>query len=86
MPDQSALHRLGKRRMYLPRRFNEQRGIRSDTVVKHFCRGIRWFPFFHLYDIKQWERDAVHKKLKISFFDDLYEEYDRIAATHDLQI
>lgn len=86
MPDQSALHRLGKRRMYLPRRFNEQRGIRSDTVIKHFCRGIRWFPFFHLFDIKQWERDAVHKKLKISFFDDLYEEYDRIAAKHDLQI
>ena len=36
MPDQTALHKLGKRRLYLPRRFNEQRGLREDTVVKHF--------------------------------------------------
>ena len=85
MPDQSALHRLGKRRMYLPRRFNEQRDIRDDTVIKHFCRGIRWLPFFHIYDIKQWEREKVHKSLKIAFFDDLYEEYDRLAERCDLE-
>lgn len=84
MPDQTALHKLGKRRLYLPRRFNEQRGLREDTVVKHFCRGIRWLPFFHIYNIKQWQREEVHKKLKIHYFDDVYARYDALAAQYDL--
>ena len=84
MPDQTALHRLCTKRVYLPRRFNEQRDLRDDTVVKHFCRGIRWVPFFHIYNYKQWERDKVHKKLKIFYFDDLYEKFDALAAEHDI--
>lgn len=82
MPDQSALHRLHECRLILPRRFNEQRKPREDTVVKHFCRGIRWFPFFYIYNYKQWERDKVHKKLKLFCFDDIYEQYDRLRAAH----
>lgn len=82
MPDQTALHRLHECRLILPRRFNEQRKPREDTVVKHFCRGIRWFPFFHIYNYKQWERDKVHKKLKLFCFDDIYEQYDRLRAAH----
>lgn len=84
MPDQTALHRLCTKRVYLPRRFNEQRDLRDDTVVKHFCRGIRWVPFFHIYNYKQWERDKVHKKLKIFYFDDLYEKFDALAAKYDI--
>lgn len=84
MPDQTALHKLCTKRKYLPRKFNEQRGLREDTVVKHFCRGIRWVPFFHLYNYKQWEREKVHKKLKIFFYDDLYEKFDEIAAEYDI--
>lgn len=84
MPDQTALHRLCTKRVYLPRRFNEQRDLRDDTVVKHFCRGIRWVPFFHIYNYKQWERNKVHKKLKIFYFDDLYEKFDSIAAKYDI--
>ena len=84
MPDQTALHRLCTKRGYLPRRFNEQRDLRDDTGVKHFCRGIRWVPFFHIYNYKQWERDKVHKKLKIFYFDDLYEKFDALAAKYDI--
>ncbi len=76
MPDQSALHVLAKSRLYLPRRFNEQREIKEETVIKHFNKGIKFFPFFRIYNIKQWNRDAVHKKLKISVFDADYEYYD----------
>ena len=82
MPDQSALHRLHERRLILPRRFNEQRNPRTDTVIKHFCRGIRWFPFFYIYNYKQWERDNVHRKLKLFCFDDIYEQYDRLLERH----
>lgn len=59
----------------MPRRFNEQRGITGETVIKHFNKGIVWFPF-HIYNVKQWQRDAVHKRLKITAFDDDYAFYD----------
>ena len=79
MPDQSALHKLGKKRLYLPFRFNEQRHIQYDTVVKHFCKGIHWILFIPIvYNIKQWQRDKVHKKLKIHDFDDVYQKCDEL--------
>ena len=79
MPDQTALNKYGKKK-YLPFRFNEQRKIHPDTVVKHFCKGIVFFlPFgFHIYNIKQWQREKVHKSLKIHDFDDIYERVDTI--------
>ena len=81
MPDQTALNKYGKKK-YLPFRFNEQRKIKNDTVIKHFCKGIVFFlPFgFHIYNIKQWERGKVHKSLKIFQFDDLYAEVDKLKA------
>lgn len=84
MPDQSSLNKLAKRKLYLPRAFNEQREIRPDTVIKHFCRGMKWYgPFFKLYNYKQTDRENVHNKLKIFCFDDIYEEYDRLAEQYD---
>ncbi len=83
MPDQTALNKYGKKK-YLPFRFNEQRKIKSDTVIKHFCKGIVFFlPFgFHIYNIKQWEREKVHKSLKIHNFDDIYEKVDALKEAH----
>ena len=87
MPDQTALHKLGKKRIYLPRKYNEQsRRMREDTVIKHFCQGIKFYLILPLpLNIKQWQRERVHKKLKIFTFDDIYEEYDRLAAEFDLK-
>lgn len=83
MPDQTALNKYGKKK-YLPFKFNEQRKIKKDTVVKHFCKGIVFFlPFgFHIYNIKQWQRDKVHKSLKIFCFDDLYERVDNLKKEY----
>lgn len=83
-PDQSALNRLVKEKKILPRRFNEQRGVREDTVVKHFCRGIRWLPFFKVYNYKQTEVANVREKLGIRCFDDVYAEYGVLAAKFSL--
>lgn len=78
MPDQSALNKYGKKK-YIPFRFNEQRKIKENTIIKHFCKGIVFFlPFgFHIYNIKQWNREKVHKSLKIFMFDDIYERVDK---------
>lgn len=84
MPDQSALNKYVVRKLIIPRRFNEQRGIKPDTIVKHFNKGIKWLPFFHIYNYKQWQRDKVHKKLKIFCFDDVYETFDGLCARLNL--
>ena len=83
MPDQTALNKYGKKK-YLPFKFNEQRKIKEDTVVKHFCKGIVFFlPFgMHIYNIKQWQREKVHKSLKIFRFDDLYERVDQLKIEY----
>lgn len=80
MPDQSALNFLVNNKKILPRKYNEQRSITQDTVIKHFCKGIKWLPFFHIYNIKQWQRDKVINKLGITCFNGEYEEFDRITG------
>ncbi len=79
MPDQSALNFLVKKKLILPRKFNEQRAIRSDTVLKHFCQQFKWYgPFFKLYNYKQTDRGNVHNVLHIHEFDDIYGQYDAL--------
>ncbi len=75
LPDQSALYRRSVSRLYLDGRFNEQRDIKPNTVIKHFCKGIKYFPFFHIYNIKQWDFEKVHNNLNIFDFDDIFSEY-----------
>ncbi len=77
LPDQSALNRLAKAKLVLPYRFNEQRELKSDTVLKHFCMHpkIRGFKIIKQ-NIKQWHRDDVKNILGIDVFDNIYSEYD----------
>lgn len=81
-PDQTPINTLYKNRIYFPDgfKFNEQRNVKENTVIKHFCRGIKWLPFFHVYDVKQWEIDRVHRKLKIHHFDEDFEIYKKLKA------
>lgn len=74
-PDQTAINDLALKKMFLPRKYNEQRKIHDDTVIKHFCQGIKWFPIPRIYNIKQWEIDKVHEKMKIFMYDDIFTEY-----------
>lgn len=79
MPDQTSLYRSKTSILYLDSKFNEQRLPKKDTIIKHFNKGIKWIPFFHIYNVKQWQFDKVHKKLKIYCFDDIFEEYTKLA-------
>ena len=77
-PDQSALNKLSSKVLYLPRRFNEQHTLKKDTVIQHFCKRIKWLPFFHTQNIKPWHIKDVQHVYKIHTYDDIYEEYLRI--------
>lgn len=81
MPDQSALNKAATKKIILSDRFNEQRGIKTDTVFKHFCKGFPLnCPLLPAYNYKQWHRDVIQDKLGIHAFDDVYELYDKIAG------
>lgn len=76
--DQDAINRYCRHKLYLPSRFNNQRKMTDDTVVKHFCKALKFFPFLHTVNIKQWQRDKVRYKLEIFDFDDVYDTYDAL--------
>lgn len=82
--DQTAINKYAKIK-HLPFKFNEQRKIHKDTVVKHFCKGAHFYlPFWiNVFNIKQWEFDKVHKKLKIHNFDDIFEEFEKLKTQYD---
>ena len=81
--DQTPLNKLIQKRLKLNRKFNEQRSVRSDTVIKHFCQRMKYFPFPRVWNIKQWDIENVHKKLKIHKFDGIYQIYDRIKDSFE---
>ncbi len=86
MPDQSAINFLATKKKRLPYKYNEQRAIKEDTVIKHFCQGMKWYgPFFKIFNYKQWDRKSVHEKLKIHDFDDIYEIYDEYDKKYDFE-
>lgn len=78
MPDQSALNKLGKQKKIEKRKFNEQRKIHKNTVLQHFTTSFRLFPWLHTLTVKPWQIDEMHKKLKITEYDDILEEYIKI--------
>ncbi len=75
--DQTALYKTANHIVYMPDRFNEQRAIKEDTVIKHFCKGIRYLPFFKVYNYKQWQVNKLHSFFKMHQFDDIFVMYDK---------
>ena len=78
MPDQSAINKISKYKKLVPRKYNEQRKLHKDTVFQHFTTSFRFIPWFHTLTIKPWEIDRVHKELKITEYDDIFEEYKKV--------
>lgn len=78
MPDQSSLNKLASYKKIEPRKFNEQRKLREDTVLQHFTTSLRFFPLFHTITIKPWHIEKIHHKLKIFEYDDILNEYQNL--------
>ena len=74
-PDQDALNKLVLKKKFISTKYNEQRMLHKKTVVHHFCKSIRWFPFFHTVNIKPWEVEKVKKVYKLHCYDDVLAEY-----------
>ena len=83
MPDQTAINKLASAKKIIPRRFNEQKKIKNDTVFQHFTTKFRFWPFVHTVTVKPWQIDKMHDVLGIYEYDDLLEEYQNLK-TEDL--
>lgn len=75
LADQTALNKLCKRKLIIDRKFNEQKKMRENTVIRHFSKTIKFFPYFHTQNIKPWQVEKVQNILKIHEFDDVFEDY-----------
>ena len=73
--DQSALIRSTTKKKVLPQKFNDQKFLHKNTVVRHFSKRLFYLPYPHTDNIKQYHIDKVHKVFKYHQFDDIYDEY-----------
>lgn len=76
-PDQTALNRCVKKKKFLSTRYNEQRMIHKNTCIRHFCKTLRLFPYFHTINIKPWQIDQMHDVFHIFMYDDILNEYTK---------
>ena len=73
--DQSAIIRATTKRKVISQRFNDQKCLYKNTVVRHFSKRLFWLPYPHTDNIKQWHVDRIHKVFKYHCFDDILCEY-----------
>lgn len=84
--DQDAIFRSTKKKLLLPRKFNEQSKFnKKDTVVCHFCKRLMFLPYPHTENFKQWNIEEVHKVLKCYAFDKDLEEYIKLKQKYELE-
>lgn len=79
--DQTALNRCKHKILYIDEKYNKQWGFNSKTVLKHFCNKIEIFPL-RVVNIKQNDFEKVNKILKITYFNDIFEEYEKISKNY----
>ena len=73
--DESAIIRSTVRKKILSQRFNDQKFLYRNTVIRHFSRRLFWLPYPHIENIKQWKITKIHKKFGYENFDDILYEY-----------
>ncbi|MBQ8380392.1 MAG: hypothetical protein IJY18_00715 [Clostridia bacterium] len=79
--DQHALNKYAKKKLILPKRFNEQKRTVGDTVIRHFSMTISLFPYLHTKSIKPWQREEVENILGETSHKEVYERYEKILIS-----
>ena len=78
--DQSALIRATTKRKLLSQRFNDQKYLHKNTVVRHFSKRLFWLPYPHTENVKQWQVERMRKKFRYHQFDDILREYQALKG------
>lgn len=75
LADQTSINKLIGKGMILPRKFNEQKKTKVDTIIRHFSMTLKFFPLFKKQNIKPWNVEGVKNVLKEDGFDDILNDY-----------
>lgn len=79
LADQAALNKSITKRKLVARKYNEQsERPKKDTILHHFSNNFKFLPYFRVQKVKPFEVDKVHEILKITEYDDILEEYDKL--------
>ncbi len=74
-PDQTAIRINTERKRLLPQKFNDQKFLLKNTVVRHFSKRLFWLPYTHVKNVKQGQVSRVHKIYGYYEFDEILYEY-----------
>jgi len=81
LADQAALNKAIDRRCLVERKYNEQEERpREDTVLHHFSNNFKFWPYFHVQKVKPFEVEKIHEVLKITEYDDILHEYEKLKC------
>jgi len=73
--DQSAIYNCTTKKLLLSQRFNDQKWLKKDTIIRHFCKTLKLLPYPRNVNIKPWKVSDIHKVFGCYHFDDVLYEY-----------
>ena len=73
--DQSAIYNCTTKNLLLAQRFNDQKWLKKNTIIRHFCKTLKLKPYPRTVNIKPWNVSGMHKVLGCYHFDDVLYEY-----------
>lgn len=76
LPDQTAINEEGiETRLIISNIYNEQNYKTPETVIRHYCKKVRWEPFLKWTDVKPWGREKFLKAYPNEISDSLFLEF-----------
>ena len=79
LADQAALNKAIDKRCLVDRKYNEQEERPcASTVLHHFSNNFKFWPYFRVQKVKPFEVDKIHEILKITEYDEILGEYEKL--------
>lgn len=73
--DQDAIYKSTTAKKMLPQKYNDQKFLWKDTVVRHFSKRLFYLPYPHTENVKQWNVSRMYRVFGYNQFDDVIFEY-----------
>lgn len=73
--DQSAIYNCTTAKLLLPQRFNDQKWLKKDTIIRHFSKTLKLTPYPRNVNVKPWKVSDMHRIYHCYHFDDILYEY-----------
>ncbi len=73
--DQSAIYNCTTKKMILSQRFNDQKWLKKDTIIRHFAKTLKMTPYPRTENVKPWKVSDMHRIYRCYHFDDVLYEY-----------